>query len=189
MVPHFGDRMNLSTTLRPLGVVGGSAVRGHTLVRWLARSVFGRWQLFVGAALTLGFFTAPAKADFTDRWETLQAIHMVENPTNSSRFGPHGELGPYQFRRTTWKQYTTKSFRTALDRDESDRVAVKHYEWIKQGLRRNGIDPTAYHIALAWNAGLEAAIRGHIGAGSRSYAERVQTIAQDISRRQVAAQP
>jgi len=85
--------------------------------------------------------------------------------------------------------YSKKAFHSALDREESDRVAVKHYEWIREGLIRNGIEPSAYHIALAWNAGLQAAIDGHIGAASRSYAERVSTIAGDLSRKQVAVGP
>jgi hypothetical protein len=181
--------MNLSISLRPLGVVGFSEGVFHTLVRWAKQSLGSRIVFTTLACVAVGALAKPATARATERWETLQAIHMVENPTDSPRFGPHGELGPYQFRRSTWKMYSKKSFHSALDREESDRVAVKHYEWIREGLIRNGIEPSAYHIALAWNAGLQASINGHIGAASRSYAERVSTIAGDLSRKQVAAGP
>ena len=181
--------MNLSISLRPMGVVGVSEAPFYTLVRWVKRVLGSRLVFATMAACAAGMMAKPTTARAAERWETLQAIHMVENPTNSQRFGPHGELGPYQFRRSTWRMYTKKSFYSALDRQESDRVAVKHYEWIREGLVRNGIDPTPYHIAEAWNAGLQAAIQGHIGAASRSYAERVNSLAEDLSRHQVASQP
>ena len=162
-----------------------------TLVRWAKKSLASRALFFTTAGLAVSLMARPitAQAAPSERWETLQAIHMVENPTDSPRRGPHGELGPYQFRRSTWRMYTKKSFQLAIDRGESDRVAVKHYEWIREGLIRNGIEPTAYHIATAWNAGLQATIDGHIGAASRSYATRVSTIATELSRRQVTAGP
>jgi len=181
--------MNLSITLRPLGVVGVSEAPFYTLARLVKRLLGSRWCFATVAICAISFMARPTTARAAERWETLQAIHMVENPTNSQRFGPHGELGPYQFRRSTWRMYTKKSFYAALDRQESDRVAVKHYEWIREGLVRNGIEPSPYHIAEAWNAGLQAAINRHIGAASRSYAERVNSLAQDLSRHQVASQP
>ena len=183
--------MNLSITLRPSGVVDFSGGLFGTLVRFAKRSLGSKISFLASATLALGMLAKPvtARAATSERWETLQAIHMVENPTDSPRRGPHGELGPYQFRRNTWKQYTKKSFQLAIDREESDRVAVKHYEWIREGLVRNGIEPSAYHIAMAWNAGLQATIDGHIGASSRSYANRVSTIANELGRRQVTAGP
>jgi len=86
----------------------------------------------------------------TTRWATLEAIHHVENPRNVSRPGSYGELGAYQFRRSTWKSHTKVPFSRAIHRDESDRVAVKHYEWLKRGLVRNGMPITPYNIALRW---------------------------------------
>ena len=117
-----------------------------------------------------------------DRWETLQAINTIENPTNSSRPGPHGELGPYQFRRTTWRMYSHEPFQRALQRENADGVAVEHYEWLRGGLARNGIAPTIYNIALAWNAGLTSVINDRVSLSSRRYAERVVNIVADLKR-------
>ena len=127
----------------------------------------------------------PVTAQAADRWETLQAIHMIENPTNSTRLGSKGELGPYQFRPGTWKMHTKKPFRMAADRQESDMVAVKHYEWIRHELEKSGVEASAYRIALAWNAGLAATLRNAAPTSSHRYAERVQAVADDLKRQQL----
>ncbi len=72
--------------------------------------------------------------------------------------------------------HSKEPFERALDREASDEVAVRHYEWIRRGLVRNGCDPTAYNIALAWNGGLTAVVNGRAPAGAREYAARVQNI-------------
>lgn len=117
------------------------------------------------------------------RWETLEAIHWIENPSNSTKPGPHGELGAYQFRECTWRMHTAEPFACALRRADSDMVAVAHYEWIKRGLERAGLAVTTYNVALAWNGGLTATVTGHAPAASRDYAERVTNIADEIRRR------
>ncbi len=122
-----------------------------------------------------------------EQWETLQAIHLIENPRNSSQPGAHGELGAYQFRQTTWRMHTRKSFRNALIRAHADEVAVAHYDWLGQQLRRNGIPATSYNIALAWNAGIGAVVSGQVPRASRQYAQRVVNIARDLERATVAA--
>jgi hypothetical protein len=121
----------------------------------------------------------------SERWETLEAIHWIENPRNSVQPGPRGELGAYQFRETTWRQYTTLPFARAVERPVSDAVAVKHYEWLKRCLVRNGVEPTPYNIAVAWNAGIAAAVRGSVQGSTRDYAERVTNIAQSLHSSQV----
>lgn len=122
-----------------------------------------------------------------DQWETLQAIHLIENPHNSARPGAHGELGAYQFRPTTWRMHSRQPFRQALVRDHADRVAVAHYEWIVQQLRRNGLKPTTYNIALVWNAGIGAVTSGRAPRASHHYAQRVVNIADELQRATVAA--
>src|SRR3954471_8907369 len=97
--------------------------------------------------------TAVANVNAASRWETLEAIHAIENPSNSSRPGRFGELGAYQFRAATWKMHTSRPFSEAINRSASDEVAVLHYEWLKATLTRAGVAPTSYNIALAWNAG------------------------------------
>ncbi|MGA3006521.1 MAG: hypothetical protein ABSE59_01390 [Opitutaceae bacterium] len=123
----------------------------------------------------------------SDRWETLEAIHWVENPHNSTRLGPHGELGPYQFRQSTWRMYSRRPFYEAINREYSDEVAVKHYEWLKQGLENAGIEITPYNIAMAWNAGLDAVIGKHVPMTSHAYAEQVTNLVEQVKRNELAA--
>jgi hypothetical protein len=124
-------------------------------------------------------------ASASDRWETLQAIHWIENPTESVAPGRFGELGAYQFRRTTWQKHTKQPFHLATNRAESDKVAVAHYEWIKRGLERNGIDASPFNIALAWNAGLSAVVEHRVPSVSRGYASRVVNLVNDLKARQM----
>jgi hypothetical protein len=130
---------------------------------------------------------APVSADEAiGRVETLQAIRAVENPHETSRPGRYGELGPYQFRRSTWRMYTKIPFEHALERHHSEEVAVKHYEWIKRGLLRNGLTADPYNIALAWNGGLMAAVRGRTSTSARDYATRVNNLAQEFQASRIA---
>ncbi len=122
-----------------------------------------------------------------EQWETLQAIHLIENPQNSPRPGAHGELGAYQFRQSTWRMHSRAPFRNALVRSHADRVAVAHYDWLVRELRRNGVRPTAYTIALAWNAGLTAAVSGRAPRSSHHYAQRVVNIADELRRATIAS--
>jgi hypothetical protein len=122
-----------------------------------------------------------------EQWETLQAIHLIENPHNSAQPGAHGELGAYQFRRTTWRMHTRQPFQNALVRAHADRVAVAHYDWLSQQLRRKGIPATSYNIAMAWNAGIGAVTSGRVPRASRHYAQRVVNIADDLHRSMVAS--
>jgi hypothetical protein len=123
----------------------------------------------------------------SDRWETLQAIHWVENPHNSTHLGAHGELGPYQFRQSTWRMYSRRPFYEAVNRQYSDEVAVKHYEWLKEGLANAGIQATPYNIAMAWNAGLDAVIGHHVPSASHAYAEQVKNLVEEVKRNEVAS--
>jgi len=138
-----------------------------------------RYALLLLVALAL----ACASAWASERWETLQAINWVENPRNSTRVGPHGELGPYQFRLSTWRMHTRKPFALAVQREEADAVAVKHYEWLKRGLETEGIQPTPYNIALAWNAGLDQVVSGRVPAAAYGYAEQVNNLVAGLRAR------
>jgi len=128
----------------------------------------------------------PLRAD-EYRAETLRAINWVENPTNHTRRGSKGELGPYQFRVQTWRMHTQKPFSLATVREHADRVAVQHYEWIKRGLIDAGIDPSPFNIALAWNSGLGSVIRGQVPTVTYNYAERVRNLVEaQVAQRQIA---
>lgn len=130
----------------------------------------------------MGSAAAAAVAEGSNRWATLEAIHKLENPRNLTRPGPRGELGAYQFRSGTWRMHTSAPFLRALDRAESDVVAVKHYEWLKRGLEKAGVPASTYNIALAWNGGLSAAVRGRAPRAAHSYAQRAVNLAAEFSR-------
>lgn len=130
-------------------------------------------------------FAAGAGAD--DRWETLRAINWVENPTNHTKMGRHGELGPYQFRPATWRMHTRKPFRHAVERQAADEVAVKHYEWIKRTLERAGVDATPFNIAMAWNTGVGNVLNGRVPQVSYDYATRVTNLVQTFKQRGLLA--
>jgi len=123
------------------------------------------------------------------RWATLEAIHQLENPRDSTRPGRFGELGAYQFRRSTWRMHTREPFRLALDRGVADRVAVLHYEWIRDTLARRGLAVNSYTIALAWNGGIEAVAARRPPVAARDYAERALTLAEQYDRNAVAVDP
>jgi hypothetical protein len=126
-------------------------------------------------------FTTEIAAD--DRWETLRAINWVENPTNHTRAGRFGELGPYQFRSGTWRMHTKRPFRQAIEREAADEVAVAHYEWIKRKLEQGGVDATPFNIAMAWNSGVENVLRSRVPAVSYDYATRVTNLVQRFKQR------
>ncbi len=130
--------------------------------------------------LVLGF-TIKAAAD--ERWETLRAINWVENPTNHTRAGRFGELGPYQFRPTTWRMHSKRPFSQAVQREAADEVAVKHYDWIKANLERAGVDASPFNIAMAWNSGVNNVLKGRVPTVSYDYATRVTNLVQTFKHR------
>lgn len=140
------------------------------------RSVISSFVMLLATALPLAA---------AERADVLRAINWVENPTNHTRRGPKGELGPYQFRSDTWRMHTRAPFSSAVQREQADEVAEKHYEWIRRGLAEAGIDANPFNIALAWNSGLGAVVSGRVPAVSYNYAGRVQNLveAQHAERR------
>ena len=58
---------------------------------------------------------------------------------------------------------------------------MAHYEWLRAGLKRNGLEVTSYNIALAWNAGLSAAVKGRAPRAAKFYAERVNNLASELA--------
>ena len=112
----------------------------------------------------------------------LRGIRIVE--TQDQLHPPRGKLGergPYQFRYSTWRMHTTSSFDLAENREVANTVAKRHYAWIEAQLLANGIEASFYNVALAWNAGVNAVIRGHTPAVAHSYADRVLNIASTVT--------
>jgi len=111
----------------------------------------------------------------------LRGIRIVETQDQSHPpRGKLGERGPYQFRRSTWKMHTSSSFDLAENREVANTVAKRHYAWIEAQLRANGVEPSSYNVALAWNAGVNAVIRGSAPAVANDYATRVLNIAATL---------
>jgi hypothetical protein len=150
------------------------------------KSVWFRAALIPGAVGLLFSLLGPS-LHATPRWIALEAIHQIENPHDLTRPGPCGELGAYQFRAATWAQHTRLPFTAALERKWSDAVAVLHYDWLCARLARNGLEPSTYNVALAWNAGIGATLRGAAPRRSHDYATRVGNLAADLHRRTMVA--
>jgi hypothetical protein len=173
MVPGIFPEKDSSST--DVGPISESV---HSVKTTLKPICFGRIGL-VGMLLAL--LVLPT-AQAAGRWATLEAIHQLENPRNLTRPGANGEFGAYQFRASTWRRYTSVPFSRALERLESDRVAVAHYEWLRRGFERAGLTPTPYRIALAWNGGFEAAVSGRSPAVAHDYAQRAVNLAEELDR-------
>jgi len=133
---------------------------------------------WLATAMAVCAFAAGAKAQ--SRWATLQAIHCLENPTNRTAPGPRGELGPYQFRAATWHQYSQRPFASALNRQASDDVAIRYYNWLKTQIERAGYPATTYNIALAWNGGVTSLSSWKVPRSVRDYAQRASNLAADF---------
>lgn len=131
-------------------------------------------RLLVSLTVALIFSVSAGRA--STRWATLEAIHCLENPRDLTQPGSRGELGAYQFRAATWRMHTSVPFAHAIDRRVSDEVAIRHYEWLRSSFERAGKLPTPYAIGLAWNGGLEAALRGSSPPAARDYAQRVANL-------------
>lgn len=127
-------------------------------------------------AFTLTVLVGVGGLRASERWATLEAIHQLENPRNSTKPGPFGELGAYQFRASTWQMHTAIPFEKAHDRAISDKVAITHYDYLRRGLIAAGVSATPYNIALAWNSGLGAVIGGRSPRVAHQYASRAANL-------------
>lgn len=118
------------------------------------------------------------KGDSAPIADFLYAIRQVESGDRyDGPAGRAGELGAYQFRRQVWAQHTHAPFsqaRTAL----ADEIALRHYYWISDRLKAEGIFPSPWLMAAAWNCGVTAVTSGHIPRSARDYAKRVQNLVE-----------
>ena len=123
---------------------------------------------------------APAKSAVDEHQLLLEVLHSLENPNNVTRVGRRGELGPYQFRPATWRMHTSKPFSQANDHATASEIATLHCDWLRRGLQKRGLEPTVYNLALAWNAGLDATIKGRATGQSHRYAQRAHNLWTDL---------
>lgn len=172
---------NLNAAVHP----AADGAVGARVNRWCFDRIARLPRVMFAAFLIL---VAVSAARASQQAATLEAIHQLENPRNLPRPGPFGELGAYQFRATTWRMHTTIPFERALDRGVSDAVAAKHYEYLKRGLERAGVPVTPYNIALAWNSGINNAVKGTAPRVAHNYAERAANLTEVFAgRNRVAA--
>jgi len=109
----------------------------------------------------------------------LRATRQVESGDRyNAPPGRNGELGAYQFRRQVWRRYTRAPFSAARTR-LADRIAARHYAWIRERLEAAGFSPSFWNIAAAWNSGVRAVCSGRIPRSTRDYATRVENLASE----------
>ncbi|MDD2765721.1 MAG: hypothetical protein PHE83_17300 [Opitutaceae bacterium] len=108
----------------------------------------------------------------------LWATRIRESGDCAWKVGSKGELGSYQFRYITWRQYSKRPFREAQS-VAADAVARRHLAWIAQNLTRLGYPVDPFHLALAWNAGVDAVANGRLSASTLEYATAVAALTRD----------
>jgi len=118
--------------------------------------------------------TQPAYAPLP-AFDILMAIHEVENPRDLQTPGAHGELGPHQLTCDTWRRYTLLPFtpQYVCDPKIEEVVALKHLRWIESELKKAGVVPTVFRVAVAWNGGIEPAVTLWMEPSTADYAKRV----------------
>jgi len=144
------------------------------------RGYFAKRLAAAGFALALWLGNSQpvlaAEVSRVERETFLKAIAEVETGGNARAIGRKGERGMFQFTRTTWRLHSKRAFADAHIPSVSFDVAAQHYDWLYDGLIRNGRQPTPYLIAAAWNAGLGRVVNGQLPRSSRDYASRVVNI-------------
>ena len=109
-------------------------------------------------------------------------IRHVERATGSTATGRAGERGPYQLTRAVWSQHTTLPYSLADDEPTARIIAVTHLSWLAEQLAAHGLEATTYNLALAYNAGLTAAVHGRAKERQKAYAQRVTNLFYDARR-------
>ena len=95
-----------------------------------------------------------------DETRMLAVIRQVETGDDSSVRGAAGERGAYQITPAVWHQHMgAQPFSDAAIPAYADACALKHLRWLADGMRRAGVSPTPARLALAWNYGLQGALR------------------------------
>lgn len=128
--------------------------------------------------LILSLLVSPLRATPAelDSFRLAAAIKQVEG-AQPETIGPMGERSEFQVTATVWRQHSSQPFATAsssrpTSRAEAHRVAVAHLKWCAERLAANGQPQTPFMVALAYGAGVSAAVRGTASREKRGYARR-----------------
>lgn len=118
---------------------------------------------------------APAASAAVDLPRLLDATRAVEDW--GGRDGRLGELGPYQIRAAAWRQHMG-DLPFALAREErwGRECARRHLAWLQEQLTAAGIDPGAFNLALAYNAGFARVRSGRAPERAYQHAVRVRNL-------------
>lgn len=127
-----------------------------------------------------GMATAKPARPAIDLARMASAIEAVENTPNW-KVGPYGERSRFQITRDVWQRHSSMPFEYASSsrivcRAEVTRVAFAHIDWLRDRLAVHNLAETPYNVALAWGAGVTAAVRGTASAAKRGYADRARNI-------------
>lgn len=102
----------------------------------------------------------------------LQALALVESGGNPRAIGAAGERGAFQMMPAV----------VASSGGHGERAAARHVRLIERELLHAGIEPTVFHLALAWNAGIGAVQRGQAPVRAYRHAVRVENIFKDLTK-------
>lgn len=112
---------------------------------------------------------------------------MMETPNGvPSHPGPAGETGRWQLTPGVRYDRTIEILRQLQRLPTDEAIAIRHVLWIREQLRLHGnVNPSPAAIALAWNAGVHAAVTGHAPTRAHDYARRFAALVADA----LAAKP
>lgn len=122
-----------------------------------------------------------------DLVQVVEAIRQVEH-WNGSAIGAANERGPWQMTYDTWSDFSNKPFWWAGShaRDckaEQHRVALAYVTWIHDNLIHIPLNESAYSIALVFTCGYSGVKHGKPSRAKRDYAQRVQNIYDELTKR------
>jgi hypothetical protein len=123
----------------------------------------------------------------------VEAIRIVENWDGVS-VGAEGEVGPWQFKKSVWIEFSDKPFSWAWgdwpEQKAEQRAAARRYvAWIDQNLIHLPLPRTAASIALVYTNGWGNTKRKKITAAKRDYSRRAQNIYDEITAGRIPAAP
>lgn len=105
----------------------------------------------------------------------LDATREIENWQGKD--GQHGERGAYGVREAVWQQHMGgMDFALARQERWGRECARRHVEWLQARLQAAGIHPGVFNVALAYNAGLSAVVRGRVPMRAYDYANRLRNL-------------
>ena len=109
--------------------------------------------------------------------DCIEMVRIVENWDGYST-GRNTEEGPYQIKRSTWRQYSKLPHWLCLDRrdPELQRVMLLIARDIRREMKRQGLPDSPYYFALIYNAGARTVLEARTTPDQRYYAERAQNI-------------